>query len=85
MILMTGQRGATCEGFLTVGIRTLVGSFAGVDSSMPRQRTRIAERLEISCQRNVKRQGGLMDTHLPTPLAHMRFLPRMYTRMYSQS
>jgi len=35
MVLMTGQSRPPREGFLAVGVRTLVGSLPGMDTTMP--------------------------------------------------
>lgn len=83
MILMTSQSCATSKGFLTIGIRTFVWSFAGMDPSMPGQGAGIAKWLR---NRSQSTNNGLLrnNTDLTTPLAHMRLLTSMYTRMYSQ-
>lgn len=46
MILVTSEGGATCEGFLTIGVWTFVWTFTRVDAAVPRKRARIAEWLQ---------------------------------------
>jgi hypothetical protein len=48
VILMTGQRGSTREGLLTVGIWALVRALAGVNPTMASERAGITEGLRRS-------------------------------------
>ena len=45
MVLVPSKSGASGECLLTIGVRTNVGPFAGVGSTMPGQRAGVTERL----------------------------------------
>lgn len=67
MILVTGQRGPTREGLLTVGIGALVRALAGVDSTMASERTGITEGLRCAVSRVSNR---VENKHVPFHIAH---------------
>lgn len=75
VVLVPGESGASSERLLAVGIGALVRAFPGVDATVTRQRTRIAERL---CSKSASPSHASLlyrlRAYLATALAHVRFL-----------